>query len=75
MSPEIFKYLLVAAYVIVVYGLSWVGMRRTSDLKGFAIGNKDMSPYLVGITLAATISSTATFVINPGFIYTHGLSA
>jgi SSS family solute:Na+ symporter/sodium/pantothenate symporter len=27
------------------------------------------------MTLAASISSTATFVINPGFVYTHGLSA
>ncbi|PIE38148.1 MAG: sodium:solute symporter [Gammaproteobacteria bacterium] len=50
-------------------------MRRTHSAEGFAIGNKDMSPYLVGITLAASISSTATFVINPGFVYVHGLSA
>lgn len=74
-SAEIFKYALSAAYVILVYGLSWVGMRRTKDISGFAIGNKDMSPYLIGITLAASIASTATFVINPGFVYVHGLSA
>jgi sodium/pantothenate symporter len=55
--------------------LSVVGMRRTSSVAGFSIGNKDMSPYLVGITLAASIASTATFVINPGFVYQHGLSA
>lgn len=75
MSPELFKYLLTAVYIIAVYWLSWVGMRRTRDMQGFTIGNKDMSPYLVGITLAASISSTATFVINPGFVYIHGLSA
>ena len=34
-----------------------------------------MGPVLIGITMAASISSTATFVINPGFVYTHGLSA
>lgn len=75
MSVDVFKYGLVGAYVIAVYWLSWIGMRRTRDIQGFTIGNKDMSPYLVGITLAASISSTATFVINPGFVYTHGLSA
>lgn len=75
MSPELFKYLLLGLYVIAVYWLSWVGMRRTCDIRAFTIGNKDMNPYLVGITLAASISSTATFVINPGFVYTHGLSA
>lgn len=50
-------------------------MRRTQSLNGFAIGNKDLSPYVVGIALAASIASTATFVINPGFVYVHGLSA
>jgi sodium/pantothenate symporter len=75
MSPELFKYLVIGAYAALVYGLSIVGMRRTRSVEGFSIGNKDMSPYLVGITLAASIASTATFVINPGFVYTHGLSA
>lgn len=75
MSPDVFKYLIVGSYALLVYWLSWRGMRRTSSVEGFSIGNKDMSPYLVGITLAASISSTATFVINPGFVYTHGLSA
>ncbi|GJM12513.1 MAG: hypothetical protein DHS20C12_09160 [Pseudohongiella sp.] len=75
MSSELFKYLVSGGYVVLVYLLSWIGMRRTQNIAGFSIGNKDMSPYLVGITLAASIASTATFVINPGFIYVHGLSA
>ncbi len=75
MTADIFKYLVIGGYAILVYWLSWIGMRRTSSVEGFSIGNKDMSPYLVGITLAASISSTATFVINPGFVYTHGVSA
>ena len=50
-------------------------MRRTTDLASFAIGDKQFSPYLIGLTLSASIASTATFVINPGFIYVHGLSA
>lgn len=75
MTPDLFKYAMSLAYVILVFWLSWVGMRRTRDIRGFSIGNKDMSPYLIGITLAASIASTATFVINPGFVYSHGLSA
>lgn len=75
MTPEVFKYLVTGGYALLVYWLSWVGMRRTRSIAGFSIGNKDMSPYLVGITLAASISSTATFVINPGFVYQHGLAA
>ncbi len=74
-APELFKYALVFSYMGLVLWLSWVGMRRTKNIQGFSIGNKDMNPYLVGITLAASIASTSTFVINPGFVYAHGLSA
>lgn len=75
MGADGFKYLLIALFVITTYLLSLIGMRKTRSLSGFSIGNGDMSPYLVGITMAASIASTATFVINPGFVYTHGLSA
>ncbi len=74
-SPEIFKYLLMALFMTITYYLSYKGMKKTKDIKSFSIGNKDLNPYIIGITMAASISSTATFVINPGFIYTHGLSA
>lgn len=75
MDATLFKYLLIGGYAVLVYWLSWLGMRKTSTAASFAIGNKDMSPVLVGITLSASISSTATFVINPGFVYVHGVSA
>lgn len=69
------KYGLLALYLGVVYWLSWIGMRKTTTLAGFSVGNKDMGPALVGVVMASSIASTATFVINPGFVYTHGLSA
>lgn len=69
------KFLIVGIYVALTYWLSVRGMRKTASLKGFAVGNGDMGPVLVGLTMAASISSTATFVINPGFVYAHGLSA
>lgn len=75
MDSTLFKYLLIGGYAVLVYALSYLGMRKTGTAEGFAIGNKDMSPVLIGITLAASISSTATFVINPGFVYVHGVSA
>lgn len=69
------KFAVVGAYVVLTYWLSVRGMRRTTSLKGFAVGNGDMGPVLVGLTMAASIASTATFVINPGFVYAHGFSA
>lgn len=34
-----------------------------------------MHPVVVGITLAASTASAATFIVNPGFIYVDGFSA
>jgi SSS family solute:Na+ symporter/sodium/pantothenate symporter len=62
-------------YILATTGLALRGMFKTKDLAGFALGNRDMGPVLVGITLAAATASSATFVINPGFVYAHGLSA
>ncbi len=55
--------------------LAWLGHKKTTNFGSFAIGTGDMAPYVVGITLAASTASAATFIINPGFIYVHGLSA
>lgn len=66
---------LFAIYLVATTALAWIGHRKTKDMKSFAIGRGDMSAVVVGITLAASIASTATFVINPGFVYAHGLSA
>jgi sodium/pantothenate symporter len=74
-TVAITKYGVLAVYLGIVYWLSWVGMRKTTTLAGFSVGNKDMGPALVGVVMASSIASTATFVINPGFVYTHGLSA
>ncbi len=62
------------AYLIVTTLLALRGMQKTKSFSGFALGNRDMGPVLVGITLAAATASSATFVINPGFVYAFGLS-
>lgn len=75
MSAQTFSWLLCGAFALLTYGLSVVGMRQTTSLRTFAIGRGDMSPWLAGVTMAASVASTATFVINPGFVYRDGLAA
>ena len=76
MEPtDIVKFGILALYVCLTFGLSWIGMRKTRGMASFAIGNRDMGPVLIGITMAASIASGATFIINPGFVYTDGVSA
>lgn len=66
---------LFALYLAVTSYLAWLGHRRTGDIQSYAIGGGAMSPWVVGVTLAASIASSATFIINPGFVYVHGLAA
>ncbi len=61
-------------YVVATVLLAYRGHKKTGDIESYSIGRGDMSPLVVGVTLAASIASVATFVINPGFVYVHGLS-
>lgn len=55
--------------------LGWRGYKKTTGFGTFAVGDRAMSPFVVGITLAASVSSASTFIINPGFVYVDGFSA
>ncbi len=68
-------WILFVVYMIATLYLGWLGYHRTRDFGSFAIGSGDLHPFVVGITLAASVASAATFIINPGFIYVHGLAA
>ncbi|MBO6936627.1 MAG: sodium:solute symporter family protein [Deltaproteobacteria bacterium] len=74
MSGTTIAWIAFAAYLLITTALAVRGMMRTKGIKSYALGG-DMGPVLVGITLAASIASTATFVINPGFVWADGLPA
>ncbi len=67
-------WILFLLYIVGTTYLGWLGYKRTRDFGSFAIGTGDLHPLVVGITLAASVASAATFIINPGFIYVHGLA-
>ncbi len=68
-------WILFSIYLIGTAYLGWLGFKKTDDFGSFAIGRGDLSPFIVGVTLAASTASAATFIINPGFVYVDGLSA
>ena len=51
------------------------GARQTKSMQDYALGSILFSPAAVGISLAASMTSAATFIINPGFIALYGISA
>ncbi len=75
MSAQSIAWIAFGVYLAVTTGLALRGMKKTTGMASFALGNGDMGPLLVGVTLAAAVASTATFVINPGFVWKDGLSA
>lgn len=65
---------LLLVYMGVILYFVVQGARRTASLADYAVGS-GFPPWVVGLSLAASITSAATFVINPGFIALYGLSA
>ena len=51
------------------------GALKTKSIDDYAVGSFAFSPVAVGLSLAAAITSAATFIINPGWVGRYGLSA
>lgn len=66
---------LFGVYLAITFWLAYLGHKRTKSFEDFAVGGRSMGPGLAGMTLGACLASTATFVINPGFVYAYGLPA
>ena len=66
---------LVALYATAIIVLVVRGARRNKSVADYAVGNIAFSPVAVGLALAASTTSAATFIINPGLVAYFGLSA
>ncbi len=73
MSESFWSWVLVAVYGVFVAGIAWRA-RRASTMESYSVGSRQVSPVAVGLSLAASLTSAATFVINPGLIYLYGWS-
>jgi sodium/pantothenate symporter len=72
--------LITAGWILVIVYLSVTlffvvrGASRTKSIADYALGSLGFSPYAVGLSLAASMTSAATFIINPGFVAYYGIS-
>ena len=74
MDRTVYAWAAIGAYVLATSYLAYRGYRKTKSLESFAVGSRDIAPWVVGLSLAAQLTSVATFVVNPGLIYAYGLS-
>ncbi len=68
-------WILVILYSAVILFFVIRGARKTKNMNDYAVGSFAFSPIAVGLALAASMTSAATFIINPGFIAFYGFSA
>ena len=65
---------MLAVLMAVILYLVFKGAKKTTNISDYAIGSFVFSPVAVGLALAASMTSAATFIINPGLIGLYGIS-
>ncbi|MGJ8591317.1 MAG: sodium/pantothenate symporter [Aquaticitalea sp.] len=75
-SDELVAYMwiLLAVYAAVILFFVIRGARKNTNIKDYAVGTIGFPSWVVGLSLAASMTSAATFIINPGFIALYGIS-
>lgn len=61
-------------YALVILFFVVRGAMKAKTISDYAIGIIGFPSWVVGLSLAASMTSAATFVINPGFIALYGVS-
>ncbi len=74
MDKLILAWSAIGFYVLITLALAWRGWRQTRSVASFATGGGTLSPWVVGLALAAQLTSVATFVVNPGLVFAYGMS-
>ena len=74
MNETFLPWVLLIAYAAVIIFLAWRNRRKSTDIESFSVGSRRVPPFFVGLSLAANMTSVATFVINPGLIHAYGWS-
>ncbi|MFZ1731472.1 MAG: sodium:solute symporter family protein [Bacteroidota bacterium] len=71
-SETYYSWIAFSAYAIIIAGIALWSRSRARSMESFSVGTRTVSPYFVGLSLAANMASAATFVINPGLMYLYG---
>jgi len=64
--------LIIAAYACAMIALGWYYSRRQQSTDEYFTGGRAMNPFLIGISLFATLLSTISYLSRPGEIIKYG---
>ena len=74
MGETTLAWIFFGAYLVMTSVVAFVGIRKVTGFASFSVGSREVSPVFVGLSLAANLTSAATFIINPGLLYLYGIS-
>lgn len=74
LDHTIWIWLALGAYALFILYFAIRGGMNTKSMQDYASGTFQFSPLAVGLSLAAGMTSAATFIINPGFVAYYGIS-
>jgi SSS family solute:Na+ symporter/sodium/pantothenate symporter len=72
MHETTIPWLMFLIYCVAISGLTWWNRRKATSMEAFAVGSRRVPPFFIGLSLAANMTSVATFVINPGLVHAFG---
>ena len=72
---KIATFIMLALYALIILFFVVRGALKIKSIDDYALGNIRFTPLTVGLSLAASMTSAATFIINPGYISLFGWSA
>ncbi|MBE0643107.1 MAG: sodium:solute symporter family protein [Bacteroidetes bacterium] len=71
-GETLYAWIAFSMYAMTIAGIAIWSRARARSMETFSVGTRTVSPYFVGLSLAANMASAATFVINPGLMYLYG---
>lgn len=65
-------WIILGLYAVSTLGLGWWVSRRQEDTREYFVGSGRMNPFLIGVSLFATLLSTITYLAIPGEVMGKG---
>ena len=68
----VLDWMMIVAYGLVVLGVGWYWSRKIVTTEGYLLGGRNMRPWLVGVSLFASLLSTISYLAVPGEMIQNG---
>jgi len=69
---HVLDWIVLTLYAVGMLAAGWYYSRRTANTDDFLLGGRNMSPWMVGLSLFATLLSTLTYLAVPGEMIKYG---